>query len=183
MVKIKRQYWLKTPETPTLFFNFCFSGVDGQQYWTVNYGPSYVCALKGTTVKLSCVLNYPHDQEITTVFWSKTAVTDGETPNLCLVPQYRGGVQCDSEYKDTYSLTLTSVTEADKHMYYCRFTTNRENGKWTGIPGAQLDVTGRANDLSETHTHTHARTHTHTHARTHARTDTHARTHTKHFIM
>ncbi len=118
-------------------------------------------------MKLSCVLNYPHDQEITTVFWSKTAVTDGETPNLCLVPEYRGGVQCDSKYKDTYSLTLTSVTEADKHMYYCRFTTNR--GTWTGIPGAQLDVTGRANDLSETHTHTHARTHVHTHTHTHTR--------------
>ncbi len=116
-------------------------------------------------MKLSCVLNYPHDQEITTVFWSKTAVTDGETPNLCLDPEYRGRVQCDSEYKDTYSLTLTSVTEADKHMYYCRFTTNR--GTWTGIPGAQLDVTGRANDLSETHTHTHARTHVHTHTHTH----------------
>ncbi len=172
MVTIKRQYWLKTPETQTLFSNFCFSGVDGQQYWAVNNGPSYVCALKGTTVKLSCVLNYPHDQEITTVFWSKPAVTDGETPNLCLVPVYRGRVQCDSEYKDTYSLTLRSVTEADKHMYYCRFTTNR--GTWTGIPGAQLDVTGRANDLSDTHTHT--RTDTHTHAQTF--TDTHAHTHT-----
>ncbi|XP_058637056.1 B-cell receptor CD22-like [Onychostoma macrolepis] len=114
------------------------AGVDGQQYWAVNYGPSYVCALKGSIVKLSCVLNYPHDHERKTAFWTKTAVTDGDPPNLCLDPENRGA-QCDSEYKDTYSLTLTDVTEADKHIYYCRFSTNR--GTWTAIPGAQLDVT------------------------------------------
>ncbi|XP_042573302.1 B-cell receptor CD22-like [Cyprinus carpio] len=115
------------------------AGVDGQQYWAVNYSPSYVCALKQSTVKLSCALNYPHDHELTRAFWTKTAVTDGDPPNLCLDPEKRGRVQCDSEDKDTYRITLTNVTKADKHIYYCRFTTDR--GRWTGIPGAQLDVT------------------------------------------
>uniref|UniRef100_A0A8C1SK99 Ig-like domain-containing protein n=1 Tax=Cyprinus carpio TaxID=7962 RepID=A0A8C1SK99_CYPCA len=115
------------------------AGVDGQQYWTVNYSPSYVCALKQSTVKLSCALNYTHDHELTTVFWTKPPVTDGDPPNLCLDPENRGRVHCDREDKDTYRINWTSVTEADKHIYYCRFTTNR--GRWTGIPGAQLDVT------------------------------------------
>ncbi|XP_016358130.1 B-cell receptor CD22-like [Sinocyclocheilus anshuiensis] len=115
------------------------AGVDGQQYWAVNYGPSYVCALKGSTVKMFCVLNHPHDHQLTTAFWTKSAVTDGEISNLCLDPEKSGRVQCVSEYKDTYSITLTSVTEADKHIYYCRFTTDR--GTWIGIPGARLDVT------------------------------------------
>ncbi|XP_016417103.1 sialoadhesin-like [Sinocyclocheilus rhinocerous] len=115
------------------------AGVDGQQYWAVNYGPSYVCALKGSTVKMFCVLNHPHDYKLTTAFWTKPAVTDGDPPNLCSDPEKRGRVQCVSEYKDTYSITLTSVTEADKHIYYCRFTTDR--GTWTGIPGARLDIT------------------------------------------
>uniref|UniRef100_A0A8C1AHD9 Ig-like domain-containing protein n=2 Tax=Cyprinus carpio carpio TaxID=630221 RepID=A0A8C1AHD9_CYPCA len=115
------------------------AGVDGQQYWAVNYGPSYVCALKRSTVKLSCALYHPHVHELTTAFWTKTAVTDGDPPNLCLDPENRGRVQCDSEDKDTYRITLTNVTKADKHIYYCRFTTDR--GRWTGIPGAQLDVT------------------------------------------
>ncbi|KTG07329.1 hypothetical protein cypCar_00034317, partial [Cyprinus carpio] len=114
------------------------AGDDGLQDWGVNYSPSYVCALKGSTVKLSCTLKYPHDHELTTAFWTKTAVTDGDPPNLCLDPENRGRVHCDSE--DTYRINWTSVTEADKHIYYCRFTTNR--GRWTGIPGAQLDVTG-----------------------------------------
>ncbi|XP_026102507.1 B-cell receptor CD22-like [Carassius auratus] len=114
---------------------------DGQQDWGVNYSSSYVCALKGSTVKLSCVLNYPHDHELKTVFWTKPAVAVTETPDLCSDLEKRGRVQCVSEYKDTYSITLTSVTEADKHIYNCRFTTNTEGGKWTGIPGVQLDVT------------------------------------------
>uniref|UniRef100_A0A671KEG0 Ig-like domain-containing protein n=1 Tax=Sinocyclocheilus anshuiensis TaxID=1608454 RepID=A0A671KEG0_9TELE len=112
---------------------------ESSQYWAVNYGPSYVCALKGSTVKMFCVLNHPHDHQLTTAFWTKSAVTDGEISNLCLDPEKSGRVQCVSEYKDTYSITLTSVTEADKHIYYCRFTTDR--GTWIGIPGARLDVT------------------------------------------
>uniref|UniRef100_A0A8C1YIU3 Ig-like domain-containing protein n=1 Tax=Cyprinus carpio TaxID=7962 RepID=A0A8C1YIU3_CYPCA len=120
---------------------FCVSGVDGQQDWGVNYSPSYVCALKGSTVQLSCTVKYPHYHQLKTVFWTKPAVAVTETPNLCLDPENRGRVQCVSEYKDTYRITLTNVTEADKHIYYCRFTTNTEDGKWTGIPGAQLDVT------------------------------------------
>uniref|UniRef100_A0A8C1UUX4 Ig-like domain-containing protein n=1 Tax=Cyprinus carpio TaxID=7962 RepID=A0A8C1UUX4_CYPCA len=130
---------------------------DGLQDWGVNYSRSYVCALKGSTVKLSCTLKYPHDHQLRTVFWTKPAVTVGELPSLCLVPKKSGRVQCVSEYKDTYRITLTNVTEADKHIYYCRFTTNTEGGKWTGIPGAQLDVTGRASELSQIH-HTHRHT-------------------------
>ncbi|XDV15887.1 hypothetical protein PO909_015836, partial [Leuciscus waleckii] len=86
------------------------AGVDGLQDWGVNYSPSYICALKGSTVKIS-------------------------------YPQKRRGIQCNSEDKDTSSITLTAVTEADKHIYYCRFTTDKAEGKWTGIPGVQLDVT------------------------------------------
>uniref|UniRef100_A0A8C2HL15 Ig-like domain-containing protein n=1 Tax=Cyprinus carpio TaxID=7962 RepID=A0A8C2HL15_CYPCA len=135
--------------------------VDGQQDWGVNYSTSYVCALKGSTVKISCVLKYPSGYKIETVFWTKPAVPDGDPPNLCLVPQKSGRVQCDSKRKkDTYSITLTNVTEADKHIYYCRFITNIEKGKWTGIPGAHLDVTGRVSELSEIH-HRHIQTHTH----------------------
>ncbi|XP_042620300.1 B-cell receptor CD22 [Cyprinus carpio] len=122
-----------------LMFVIMTAGDDGQQDWGVNYSPSYICALKGSTVKISCVLNYPHDLEVRTVFWTKPTVTDGDPPNLCLDSENRGRVQCDRENNNTYSITLTDVTEADKHIYYCRFTTNR--GTWTGIPGAHLDVT------------------------------------------
>ncbi|XP_067261175.1 B-cell receptor CD22-like [Chanodichthys erythropterus] len=112
-------------------------GFWGQQDWGVNYSPSYVCALKGSTVKISCTLTYPRGHVIRTVFWTKTV---GESPDLRNDPGKVGRVQYHSEYKDTHSITLTDVTEADKHVYYCRFTTNIDGGKWTGIPGVQLDV-------------------------------------------
>ncbi|XP_065130428.1 B-cell receptor CD22-like isoform X3 [Paramisgurnus dabryanus] len=116
--------------------------VDGQQGWGVNYSPSYVCALRGSTVRINCTLKYPSGHVVNKVFWSETAyIPDGEPPDLCLDPENKRGVQCYSEYKDTHSITLTDVTEADKHIYYCRFITNAVGGKWTGSPGAQLDVT------------------------------------------
>ncbi|XP_073762871.1 B-cell receptor CD22 isoform X3 [Danio rerio] len=117
------------------------AGSDGQQDWGVNYSSSSVCALKGSTVKISCTVKYPHDHQLRSVYWTKHAVTDGETPDLCSDPDKTGRVQCVRADKDTSSITLTAVTEADKHIYYCRFTTDAEGGKWTGIPGVQLDVT------------------------------------------
>ncbi|XP_051993430.1 neurotrimin-like [Xyrauchen texanus] len=118
------------------------AGVDVQQNWGVNYSPSYVCVLRGASVKMSCTIKHPSDHEVKTVFWTKTAFASvGEPPDLCSDPEYRGRVQCLSENKDTYSITLSNVAQADKHIYYCRFTSNRGDGKWTGIPGVQLDVT------------------------------------------
>ncbi len=158
-LKSKRKWKIHVFESIIIFliYVFCVSGVDGQQYWGVNYSASYVCALKGSTVKMSCTLKYPRNHEIITVFWTKPAVTDEETPNLCLDPENRGRVQCDSEYKDTYSLTLTSVTEDEKHMYYCRFTTNRENGRgflelsWTSqVVNSQKYTTDTQTPVSQT---------------------------------
>ncbi|XP_056312002.1 sialoadhesin-like [Danio aesculapii] len=118
------------------------AGSDGQLDWGVNYSPSYVCALKGSTVEISCTVKYPSNHKLTRVFWTKN--TDGEPPNLCFDPDKIKRVRRVRDYKDNKDIsriTLTAVTEADKHIYYCRFTTNFETGKWTGIPGVQLDVT------------------------------------------
>ncbi|XP_026102511.1 B-cell receptor CD22-like [Carassius auratus] len=112
----------------------------GQQYWGVIYSPSYICALKGSTVTLSCSLTHTGYYKLSKAFWTKTAVTDGEPTNLCSDPVKRGSVQCVSDYKYTYNITWTSVTEADKHIYYCRFRDGQYKG-WTVIPGARLDVT------------------------------------------
>ncbi|XP_073716273.1 B-cell receptor CD22-like [Misgurnus anguillicaudatus] len=112
-----------------------------QPAWGVNYNPSYVCALRGSTVRITCTFKYPSDHVFDKAFWTKAVVTNGVPPDLCSDLKNRGGVQCHSEYKDTHSITLTDVTEADKRIYYCRFITNKEGGKWTGVPGVQLDVT------------------------------------------
>ncbi|XP_073670649.1 B-cell receptor CD22 [Paramisgurnus dabryanus] len=118
---------------------------DDQLGWGVNYNPSYVCALRGSTLRISSTIKYPKDHVVNKAVWTKTAVIDGEPPDLCLDPENRRGIQCYTGYKDTHSITLTDVTEADKHIYYFRFITdcgyNCKNNVWRGIPGVQLDVT------------------------------------------
>ncbi|XP_073716172.1 B-cell receptor CD22-like, partial [Misgurnus anguillicaudatus] len=78
---------------------------------------------------------------VTASTWTKSSYT---APNLCSDTNYTGKVHCVySEYNGTHSITLTNVTEADKHIYYCRFITNcRYNCEYNvWIPGVQLDVT------------------------------------------
>nr|XP_055062403.1 sialoadhesin-like [Misgurnus anguillicaudatus] len=124
--------------------------VDGQQGWGVNYSPSYVCALRGLTVRITCTLKYPSGHVVNKAFWTKAVVTDGEPPDMCLDPENRRGVQCQSENKDSHSITLTDVTEADKRIYYCRFITHQTSGKYTGVPGVQLDVTDLQVETNQT---------------------------------
>jgi len=125
------------------FPHFCVSGVDGLWESGVKYSPSYVCALKGSTVKISCTLTYT-SYKLIKGFWTKPV---GESADLCSDPEKRRGIQCLSENINTYSLTLMNVTEADKLVYYCRFIYGQN--RWTGIPGSWLDVTGTTNKLSE----------------------------------
>jgi len=126
------------------FPHFCVSGVDGLWESGVNYSPSYVCALKGSTVTISCTLTDPLSYKLIKGFWTKPV---GESPDLCSDPEKRRGIQCYSENINTSSLTLMNVTEADEHVYYCRFIDGQK--RWTVIPGSWLDVTGKTNELSE----------------------------------
>nr|XP_021333716.1 B-cell receptor CD22-like [Danio rerio] len=112
--------------------------INSLQYWGVKYSPSSVCALKGSTVTMSCTPTYTDDYKLTPDFWTKTSKTDGETPDLCTDPDKTGRVQCVRD-KDTSSITLTAVTEADKHKYYCSCT-DKWNRRWTVVPGVWLDV-------------------------------------------
>ena len=150
MIKSEKIFFVHSFKTPERLFipHFCVSGVDGLQDWGVNYSPSYVCALKGSTVTISCTLTYPQSYTLEEGFWTKPVVTDGESPDLCSDPEKRGRVQCLSEYRNTHRITLMNVTEADKHIYYCRMT-DYQDKRWTVIPGSWLDVTGKTNLLKK----------------------------------
>ncbi|KAA0721824.1 hypothetical protein E1301_Tti017121 [Triplophysa tibetana] len=121
--------------TISLMFLLMTADVDGQQDWGVNYNPSYVCALRGSTVRMSCI--YPPGYWITSSYWTKTTHRPySVSPNLCPDTYYIEKVQCH-----TNSITLTHVTEADKGVYYCIFTASGYSRVWRGTPGVQLDVT------------------------------------------
>ncbi len=47
---------------------FCISGVFGEN-WNVTYETESICALKGSTVNMSCSYTYPQQYDLTDTFW------------------------------------------------------------------------------------------------------------------
>ncbi|XP_056595667.1 B-cell receptor CD22-like [Triplophysa dalaica] len=108
------------------------AGVDGQYSVQAFYSPPYVCALKGSSVKISCTLRHDTDDAMKEVSWHNTA---RGMPELCF-----NRIECHSETKDTHIITLTNVTESDEQIYYCSIVRSK-HVIMKGFPGAQLDVT------------------------------------------
>ncbi len=61
--------------------------------------------------------------------------------------QYLGDTQ------QNCTVRLSHVTQKDEHEYYFRFTTNKDNSKWTGKPGVTLTVTGDFDEVSLSSVH------------------------------
>ncbi|KAL0202002.1 hypothetical protein M9458_000025, partial [Cirrhinus mrigala] len=102
--------------------------------WGVSYSHSHICALKDSSVIMSCTYTYPTGYQIMKAFWTKNTVQGGEPSDLQRL-QYLGDKQ---QY---CAIRLNHVTQKDEHMYYFRFITDKDNGKWLGTPGVSLTVT------------------------------------------
>ncbi|KAL1281470.1 hypothetical protein QQF64_000273, partial [Cirrhinus molitorella] len=104
--------------------------------WGVNYTHSHICALKDSSVIMSCTYTYPTGYQIMDVFWTKHPVKDlSEDPEYSQRFQYLGDTQ------QNCTVRLSHVTQKDEHEYYFRFITNVTEGKWFGRPGVRLTVT------------------------------------------
>uniref|UniRef100_A0A672MDJ6 B-cell receptor CD22 n=1 Tax=Sinocyclocheilus grahami TaxID=75366 RepID=A0A672MDJ6_SINGR len=113
------------------------SGAD----WDVSYSPSHICALKNSSVIMSCTYTYPTGHQIMKVFWSKNNVKGEDHPDLSEDPEYSQRLQYLGDTQQDCSIRLSHVTQKDEHMYYFRFITDKPDGKWTGDPGVTLTVT------------------------------------------
>uniref|UniRef100_A0A3B3WZK5 Ig-like domain-containing protein n=1 Tax=Poecilia mexicana TaxID=48701 RepID=A0A3B3WZK5_9TELE len=125
--------------------------VCGQNGWAVSYSPS-ICALKGSTVEMSCNYTYPVIYKnvqivIENTFWF-TKESNGNYVALKDDRDYSDRVkyQCT---ENSCSLKISNVTQTDSKDYKFRFTTNRESGKYAGSPGVSLSVTGKSYYLSQ----------------------------------
>ncbi|XP_030634722.1 B-cell receptor CD22-like [Chanos chanos] len=112
-----------------------FGSIYGQN-WGVAY-PDSICALKGSSVTMSCSYTYPNDNTVERTFWTKG---DGyDPPDLSEDPGYKGRVHYLGDKQSDCTMQLIHVTQTDSRMYRFRFITDKD--KWLGQPGVQLSVT------------------------------------------
>uniref|UniRef100_A0A672LWS1 Ig-like domain-containing protein n=1 Tax=Sinocyclocheilus grahami TaxID=75366 RepID=A0A672LWS1_SINGR len=128
------------PPLPLIFLlviHYVFSEND----WGVSYSPSHICALKDSSVIMSCTYTYPTGYKIKKVFWTKNPVKGKEHPDLSEDPEYSQRLQYLGDTQQNRTIRLSHVTQKDEHMYYFRFITDKPDGKWLGNPGVTLTVT------------------------------------------
>nr|XP_021333837.1 B-cell receptor CD22-like [Danio rerio] len=129
------------PPLPLIFLIFGIPDVFSEGEWAVHYSSSHICALKDSSVIMSCTYKYPAGHQIITAFWNKGFVKNGEPPDLSKDPEYSQRLQYLGDKQQNCTIRLSHVTKKDKHEYYFRFITDVTGGRYTGIPGVRLSVT------------------------------------------
>ncbi|XP_059409035.1 B-cell receptor CD22-like [Carassius carassius] len=107
----------------------------------VNYSHPHICALKNSSVIMTCTYTYPTGCKIEKVFWTKNPVKGEESQDLSEDPEYSQRLQYLGDKQQNCTIRLSHVTQKDQHMYCFRFTTDKPDVKWTGVPGVNLTVT------------------------------------------
>uniref|UniRef100_A0A8C1DLF2 B-cell receptor CD22 n=1 Tax=Cyprinus carpio carpio TaxID=630221 RepID=A0A8C1DLF2_CYPCA len=107
--------------------------------WGVSYSPLHICAVKNSSVIMSCTYTYPTGHQIMEVFWTKNPVKGEEPPDLSEDPEYSQRLQYLGDKQQNCTIRLSHVTQKDQHKYCFRFITDID--KWTGAPGVTLTVT------------------------------------------
>ncbi|XP_026158140.1 sialic acid-binding Ig-like lectin 14 isoform X4 [Mastacembelus armatus] len=115
------------------------SVVQAQDGWGVTYTATDICAIKGSTVNISCTYTYPSNVRVQETFWF-TKESNGIYVDLRTDPEYSGRVQYLCEDK-TCTLTIRDLRETDSAQYKFRFITNQPGGGFIGLPGVTLTVT------------------------------------------
>ncbi|XP_051993365.1 B-cell receptor CD22-like isoform X1 [Xyrauchen texanus] len=117
-------------------------GVYSADDWGVSYSSSYICALKGSSVIMSCTYKHPPGYKIEKVFWFSEFREKGvEPPDLSDDSEYSQRIQYLGDKQQNCTIRLNDVTQKDSHEYYFRFITNITDGRWTGYPGVTLNIT------------------------------------------
>ncbi|XP_059366124.1 B-cell receptor CD22-like [Carassius carassius] len=126
------------PRLPLIFL-LMIHGVSSAD-WGVSYSHSRICALKNSSVIMSCTYTYPTGYKIEKVFWTNS-YSFPDPPDLFMDPEYSQRLQYLGDKQQNCTIRLSHVTQKDQHMYYFRFITDKPDGKWIGHPGVTLTVT------------------------------------------
>ncbi|XP_026159977.1 B-cell receptor CD22-like [Mastacembelus armatus] len=125
-------------------FLLSVSVVQAQDGWGVTYTATDICAIKGSTVNISCTYTYPSNVRVQETFWFTKGTNRGPV-DLKTQSEYSGRVQHQWEDK-TCTLTIRDLRETDSAQYKFRFITNQQSGRYTGSPGVTLTVTSSSED-------------------------------------
>ncbi|XP_073331641.1 B-cell receptor CD22-like [Pagrus major] len=145
---------------PLLFILFSqtaswFTVIQGQYDWGVTYSSTEICALKGSTVDMSCTYRYPSTvKRVENKFWF-TKESNGVYVDLRTDPEYSGRVQYNCGNNDC-TLRITDLRESDSSEYKFRFITTQPEWKYTGSPGVTLRVTDLQVQVSTSVTYTYS---------------------------
>ncbi|XP_071245868.1 uncharacterized protein [Salvelinus alpinus] len=121
-----------------VIFLWSVAVVLGQNGWSVIYTTQSICALKGSTVKLTCSFRYPRGHNVTSTFW----FTNMDTEDLGQDPEYAGRLEYHGDKEKDCTLRITDLRERDSATYWFRLLTDQEGGTYTGKHGVTLSVTG-----------------------------------------
>uniref|UniRef100_A0AAY4CH68 Ig-like domain-containing protein n=1 Tax=Denticeps clupeoides TaxID=299321 RepID=A0AAY4CH68_9TELE len=137
---------IKSAASPSVIFTaalitLIIQGGVGQT-WGVEYRPTSICALEGTSAVMSCNYTYPSGPEVKEAFWTEHQDGQKDYIDLSKNPNYKDRVHADCEYKKSRcSLNITRLNKSDAHEYNCRIITDKDVERWTGRPGIMLSVT------------------------------------------
>lgn len=119
---------------------FYVAGVFGED-WNVTYETKSICALKGSTVNMSCSYRYPEQYNLIDTFWIKKP--DVEIKSLKEYPEYKDRVEyIEGRQSKTAILRLHNITQNDEREYCFRLVIKIERKKWIGKEGIHLNVYG-----------------------------------------
>ncbi|XP_073331621.1 B-cell receptor CD22-like [Pagrus major] len=128
--------------------------IQGQDDWGVTYSSTEICALKGSTVDMSCTYRYPSTvKTVENKFWF-TKESNGVYVDLRTDPEYSRRVQYNCVNKNC-TLRITDLRESDSAEYKFRFITTQPDGRYTGSPGVTLRVTDLQVQVSTLVTYTY----------------------------
>ncbi|XP_064813950.1 contactin-5-like [Oncorhynchus masou masou] len=109
-----------------------------QKCWSVTYTHQSICALKGSTVDISCSYTYPSYHEIKQAFWF-TKWSGLEAEDLSSVPGYEGHIEYLGDKESDCTLRITDLRLSDSAGYMFRFITSG-GSEFSGSP-VSLTVT------------------------------------------
>ncbi|XP_030638744.1 uncharacterized protein LOC115819322 [Chanos chanos] len=118
---------------------FEVSDVVSQDGWSVTYTSQSICALKDSSVDISCSYTHPSVPIVTKTFWFNKRLEMEEPVDLSQKLEYQGRVKYDSK-ENHHTLTITNLKESDSGEYYFRFLTKEAEGHY-GTPPVSLTIT------------------------------------------